>query len=177
MAAPRAADHLAGRGVGLAAARRAVDELGGELRLASVPGEGFRAALLVPVRLTIQEAFVVDAGGSTFAVPVGNVREIRDAWNIPDDIDRPVPLAHALGMRGGDPEARTALIVEASGISGALLVSRVEDRREIVVRPLGAPLEGISPWAGATPLREGGLALVVDPVRLLRDAQRTPTRA
>jgi two-component system chemotaxis sensor kinase CheA len=160
------ADHLSGRGLGLAAARAAAEELGGELALWSARGRGFRALLRLPARLTILDAFVVEGSGQLFALPAASVREIREAWNVPDDTRRVLVLAEALGVRGAGSAPDKALVVEGVAGPEALLVGRVLERREIVVRPLGPPLEGVPPWAGATPLAEGGLALVVDPARV-----------
>lgn len=70
-------------------------------------------------------------------------------------------------MRRGTPGA--ALIVEHAGAPLALTVDRVLCRQEVVVRPLGAPLDRLAPWSGAVILREGGLALLVDPLRVARD--------
>ncbi len=91
----------------------------------------------------------------------------------------PAELVEDLAMPGDGSPQRTrsigsgasgaALIVEHAGAPLALMVDRVLCRQEIVVRPLGAPLDRLAPWSGAAILREGGLALLVDPIRVARD--------
>ncbi|GAB4372234.1 MAG: hypothetical protein Kow0062_08380 [Acidobacteriota bacterium] len=166
----RRADELAGRGVGLASVRAAVERLGGRLVLASRPNQGFTATLFVPARLAITETLLVEVAGRRFAVLAAPVRAVRT----PDD---PATGPTRLGMaeRLGFPPPHDppghALLVDSGRAPVALLVDRVVEQREMIVRPLGAPLERIGPWAGAALLAEGGLALVIDPARLVESAR------
>ncbi len=160
------ADELAGRGVGLASTRAAIRSLGGRLELRSRPGEGFSATILVPARLAITDGLMVELGGRTFAVLAAPIEAVRDTADRALGVPR-VGLAERLGITPGDAPGRHALIVGSGRGKIALIVGRVIERRELVIRPLGAPLERLGPWAGAALLAEGGLALVLDPARLL----------
>ncbi len=162
-----AADHLSGRGVGLSAVRTTVERLGGALELSATPGAGFRVRMTVPTRLALVSAFVVESGGQSFALPVDAVREVRGSVHIAGA----VPLSACLGLPKAPSPGRTprgtALKLAAGPLPDALLVDGVSGPRELIVRPLGAPLDGSRlPWAGAAVLPEGGLALVLDPSRL-----------
>lgn len=160
-------DHLSGRGVGLSAVRATVERLGGSLELSGKLGHGFAVRLTVPTRLALISAFVVEAGGQSFAVPVDVVREVRASSGGSGDVH----LASCLGMPAGASHSRAprraALHLDAGGMNGTLLVDGISGPRELVVRPLGPPLDRAEmPWAGAALLPEGGLALVLDPARL-----------
>ncbi len=67
-----------GRGVGMEVVKRiAVDDLRGELSLATTPGQGTTFTLHIPLSITIVDAFSFVCGGETFVVPVSTVEEIR----------------------------------------------------------------------------------------------------
>lgn len=178
MTAQASADLLSGRGMGLGAARDAVERWGGTLRIDSAPGRGFELALTFPTRIAILPLFLVEAGGQMFGIPVSAVREIRTAGKFRRGAKEwgetaASPLNAALGGRDtyGALTARAALVV--GDPAHLLLVDRVLGRRELVCRPLGAPLEAHPCLTGAALLAEGGLALVVDPAAIVRRLERT----
>ncbi len=166
------AGHLGGRGVGLSTVRDELTRLGGSLQLDGGLGEGFVATLRLPARVAVLEAFLVEAGGQVFAIPVADVREVVSTGATAGAETR--PLAAALGL----PEEATplALVVEEEGRLIEIPVERVLGRREVLLRPLGAPLDLCAPWAGAAALPDGRLALVVDLARLERLVSATMAR-
>lgn len=180
-----AADGLAGRGVGLSAARAEIERLGGSLRLRRRSGPGLTAEVRVPLGLAVLDAFLVQTRGRTFAVPVGAVREVHreDGSEGPrgSPPERVLDLAEGLGLDGREggsgAAARCLLVVETAGAPAALAVERVLSRAEVVVRPLGPPLESVPPWTGAALLPWGGLALVLDPLRVTPTARAIPADA
>jgi len=76
-------------------------------------------------------------------------------------------LDHELGIRNGVDLGRGSNIVVLQGDDRqfGLVVAGVEDSQEIVVKPLGKLLEGL-PFAGATILGDGRIALILDVFRL-----------
>lgn len=67
---------MSGRGVGLDAARRRVQMLGGQLEMSSVKGEGTRARIELPLTTAIVEALMVGIDDEVYALPLEHVREI-----------------------------------------------------------------------------------------------------
>jgi two-component system chemotaxis sensor kinase CheA len=67
---------ISGRGVGLDAVERTIHELGGEIHIASVKGEGTRFEFLVPTTLVMLSAFVVRAGDWRYAINVSQIIEL-----------------------------------------------------------------------------------------------------
>ncbi|MBI3651520.1 MAG: chemotaxis protein CheA [Acidobacteria bacterium] len=67
---------VSGRGVGLNAAERTVYELGGEIRVASQPGQGTTFEIAVPTTLVMISAFIVRAAEWLYAVNVGQIVEL-----------------------------------------------------------------------------------------------------
>jgi two-component system chemotaxis sensor kinase CheA len=75
----RVVTDVSGRGVGMDAVRRAVDEMNGTLRVRSTPGAGTTVSITLPLTMAIIGAVVVEAAGSTYAIPMSAVREIVKA--------------------------------------------------------------------------------------------------
>jgi two-component system, chemotaxis family, sensor kinase CheA len=182
-----------GRGVGMDVVKRiAVDELRGELSLATTPGKGTTFTLHIPLSITIVDAFSFVCGGETFVVPVSTVEEIREidltktvrgpdrrkssrgepdrrrAPRASDMIERrgqAVPvlaLDDLLGLPVSDGSVRKAIIVRRNGEAFAFAVDRMLGQQEVVVRPLEDALVRVTGISGTTDLGDGRPTLVLD---------------
>ncbi len=69
--------ELAGRGVGLDVVRANLNALNGEIDIQSTRGQGTKFTLKVPLTLIISPALFVRCGGTSFALPLAVVEEIR----------------------------------------------------------------------------------------------------
>src|SRR6202790_5277673 len=69
--------ELAGRGVGLDVVRANLNVLNGEIDIQSTQGQGTKFTLKVPLTLIISPALFVRCGGTSFALPLAVVEEIR----------------------------------------------------------------------------------------------------
>jgi two-component system chemotaxis sensor kinase CheA len=58
------------------------------------------------------------------------------------------------------------IVVRASGFRYGVIVDRLFDTTEIVVKPLGRHLKGLKEYSGATILGDGAVALIIDPAGL-----------
>src|SRR6478735_1515365 len=67
---------ISGRGVGMDVVRANIEKFGGTLEIESLPGEGTRFLICVPLTLSILPSLTVEAGGQTFAIPRSYVEEI-----------------------------------------------------------------------------------------------------
>ena len=77
--APRAeVGDLSGRGVGMDAVREKIRELGGEVTVTSVQGEGTVNEIRLPLTLAIMSALFVEAGDQPFGIPLA-ARRAHDA--------------------------------------------------------------------------------------------------
>jgi len=170
----------AGRGVGMDVVRTNVGRLNGDVEIATEPGAGTRFTLRLPLTVLVTEALLVRAAGEVLAVPLNAVHVIamlgpaaRRAGPEGDAAlveGRWVPLVHlddALGRPPASPPASLpVLALRGGGGLFACAVEQVLHRAEIVVKPLGAFLDGIGPYAGATVSPDGRVTLLLDPARL-----------
>ena len=79
--------------------------------------------------------------------------------------------AAAAGRDGTEPLPRcplTVLAYQVNGTRAALAVERILGRGDLVVRPLGQPLERLRKYSGAALLDDGSLALILDMANLGR---------
>jgi len=175
-----AASLTAGRGIGLDVVRAAVADLGGAIALESAVGRGTRVTLRLPLTMAATEALLVRAGGEVFALPAAVVAGVRRLER-PRSLEAParetveldgrpvrlVDLARALGLQGTAPRAGGPVLLVAVGAQGlGLAVDEVLAREDVVVRRLGAFLDGVGPYRGATVAGDGRVVLVLDPERL-----------
>ena len=80
------------------------------------------------------------------------------------------PLHDKLGIAPDQaPRAPMILVCPSPWGPKGLEVDAVLDRREIVVRPLPEPLDGVPAYAGATCLPDGSIALLLDVPALVGD--------
>jgi two-component system, chemotaxis family, sensor kinase CheA len=173
------ATATSGRGMGMDIARRiAVDELGGEMFLETEVGKGSRFILRVPLTVTIVDAFVFEAAGQRYAVPVSTVEEIfeldvaratrtpalRGKASLVQRRGEALPVVQLASLlRVEDPGvAAKALVIRRGGEPMGFAVQRMIGQQEVVIRPLEDPLVRVPGITGATDLGDGKPTLVLD---------------
>lgn len=77
---------MAGRGVGLDVVERAVEQLGGEMRVWSATARATTFEMVVPVALALSSALVVSSSGHSYCVDSGHIAET--CMVAPEDIRR-----------------------------------------------------------------------------------------
>jgi two-component system chemotaxis sensor kinase CheA len=171
---------LSGRGVGMDAVREKIRELGGEVTVTSVQGEGTVNEIRLPLTLAIMSALLVEAGEQPFGIPLQRVeRTMRLDDNPVRSVagrkmlvlkDEALPLRRAVDVFGGaaggaDGRAGTdthVVIVRGQEGSIALSVSKLIGQRELVTRPLPPNVAQEAAVSGAAVLSNGDIVLLAD---------------
>lgn len=182
----------AGRGVGLDAVRAKLRGLRGEVRVESVPGEGSRFRILLPLTVVISDVLLLRSGGLTFGLPLSAVREVRqlEAGVCPEgevahyrsadgDLQPALPLDHLLGVPSllAPGAARPLAVVEAGERQYGLAVDEIVGKEEAVLKSLGSFLDGAGPYAGAVLTGAGDIVLILDPLALRAYQSSAPAPA
>jgi two-component system, chemotaxis family, sensor kinase CheA len=188
----RAADEGSGRGVGLDVVQRMVRSFGGHLSLETTPGQGSIFRLRLPLSLVIMEVLLVQVGQERYAIPrngVLRVLEINPAEIVPMEGGELVPaggdyyILHRLGQlvrccgnHRPSPGKLFGLVPDIMDQPGGerrhiVVVDRVVELREVVVRTLSDPYLAIPGVAGATEQSDGRVVLILDLQVLLRAAE------
>ncbi|MCW3023824.1 MAG: chemotaxis protein CheA [Conexibacter sp.] len=171
---------LSGRGVGMDAVRDKIRELGGEVTVTSVVGEGTVTEIRLPLTLAIMSALLVEAGGRPFGIPLQRVERTMRLDDHPIRSvagrqmlvlkDEALPLRRAVDVFGAaagnaaDAEAPDTHVVIVRGLerSLALSVSKLIGQRELVTRPLPPNVAQDAAVSGAAVLSDGGIVLLAD---------------
>lgn len=170
----------AGRGVGLDAVRTKLRSLRGEIRVATVAGQGTKFRIALPLTVAITDALMLKVGGQTFGLPLTVVREIRQIassdfthegearYRSPEgDLQPAFRLENLLGVEGAATSAQRPLVVVAAGDrSYGLAVDELVGKEEAVFKTLGRFLEGAGPYGGAMLTGAGEIVLILDPAML-----------
>lgn len=173
---------LSGRGVGMDVVRSAVERVGGRVTIDSRPGLGATVRLLLPFSVMLTHVMTVEAGGQMFGIPFDAVVE---TLSIPmEDVagvgagraivrrNRTLPVFELADLlKVGERRAgREAVIVVATvaGHLGGLLVDRLGERMEVMLKPLDGLLTGLPGIAGTTILGDGRVLLVLDLAEVLQ---------
>lgn len=168
---------LSGRGVGMDAVREKIRELGGEVTVTSVQGEGTVNEIRLPLTLAIMSALLVEAGEQPFGIPLQRVeRTMRLEDNPVRSVagrkmlvlkDEALPLHRAVDVFGNaaggtDTPDTHVVIVRGQEGSIALSVSKLIGQRELVTRPLPPNVAQEATVSGAAVLSNGDIVLLAD---------------
>ena len=174
----RQVTSISGRGVGMDVVRSNIEKFGGSLEIESLPGEGTRFLICVPLTLSILPSLTVEAGGQTFAIPRSYVEEIvstsggqlefaqigeRRYVTFRDRRLACVGLDTALGLVERDTDDSLFVILRLGwGDLYALAVDRIFDHQELVIKPLAPGIMQSGLFVGCTQLDDGTPVLVLD---------------
>jgi two-component system chemotaxis sensor kinase CheA len=174
-------DRASGRGFGMAVVRKAVQELGGVMRMTSTPGTGTRFSVDLPLTLAITDALIARVGGQMFAVPQSTVREVveiessavraLESGEVAPYRGSALPVIRLSSMLGipQSTDGRFHAFVIGTGASAVgLLADRIVGQREIVVRAIADPLIRVEGVSGATDLGDGRAVLILDTAAIAR---------
>jgi two-component system, chemotaxis family, sensor kinase CheA len=173
----KAVTEMSGRGVGMDVVKRNVSKLSGMIDIHTELGVGSTFALTLPITLAIIKALVVESGGQVFAIPLSSVLEIlqatadqvetiegREVMAVREDTVPLLRLTRAFNLstdHGSD--AFYVILVGIAERRLGIMVDRLKDQQEIVIKPLGKRFSETPGIAGATELGDRrGVVLVLD---------------
>ncbi len=179
---------VSGRGVGMDVVKTNIERISGTIDLQSCPGQGTTVRIKIPLTLAIIPALVVTNDGDRYAIPQVSLLELvrLDGTEAKSRIEY-VHGAPVYRLRGKllplvylserlevskDSTGTTAtnyddgviniVVLRANDRQFGLVVDKVNDTEEIVVKPLSRQLKGLSEFAGATIMGDGTIALILD---------------
>ena len=172
--------NISGRGVGMDVVKTNIEKIGGVVDLYSDAGQGTTIKIKIPLTLAIIPALIASSGGERFAIPQVSLLELvrlegdesrraiekfhgAPVYRLRGNLLPLVYLNRELKLRESDTHSGINIVVlQADGRQFGLVVDEINDTEEIVVKPLGKQLKGISCFAGATIMGDGRVALILD---------------
>ncbi|MFL5257984.1 MAG: chemotaxis protein CheA, partial [Rhodopila sp.] len=182
---------VSGRGVGMDVVKTNIEKIGGTIDLKSTPGQGTMFTVKIPLTLAIVSALIVEAAKERFAIPQISVVELvrarrdgnaADGESIIERInDTPVlrlrnrllPLVSLtelleLGVEQTDDTAAHIVVAQVGQYMMGIIVDRVFDTEEIVVKPVAPILRHVTMFSGNTILGDGSVIMILDPNGIAR---------
>ena len=175
---------VSGRGVGMDVVRTNIEKIGGTIELQSKLGRGSKFIIKIPLTLAIVSALIVEACGERFAIPQLSVIELVRAsaeseHRIEEVQGTPVlrlrnrllplvSLERLLNLERPASDTRSSketfiVVAQVGTYTFGILVDRVFDTEEIVVKPVAPILRHISMFSGNTILGDGSVIMILDP--------------
>ena len=169
---------ISGRGVGMDVVRTNIKNLKGSVSTYSEVGKGTRFTLSLPLTLAIIDALMVNVSGQMYAIPLDAVSETtkieaerltdvkgRKAVTLRGEVLGVVELSEMLGLPRTDPlpDVLSVVVIHDNDRRLGLVVDRLLERQEIVIKPLGAYLGDLKGISGATIMGDGSVILILDP--------------
>lgn len=180
------AASLSGRGVGLDVVRETLSRLQGSVSLESSSGAGTTFAMTVPVTISVIRILTAQSGGQYVGIPTtailgtGRVKEDalkelegRPVLSLKGEPVRWVNLEDVLGFA---PTPRTEtrawnyVLIKVDGRQVAVASDDLLDETEVILKPLGFPLDNHEGVAGATIRPDGSVQVVLDLAVLARQS-------
>ena len=179
-----AVTSVSGRGVGMDVVKTNLERIGGIVELRSREGRGTTFTIKIPLTLAIAAALIVESGGERFAIPQNGVLELVRVGNgdgpkvemiksapvlrLRDRLLPLVPLAPLLQLDGEPGETSFVVVTQVGSQVFGIVVDRVFDTEEIVVKPVAPILRDLTMFSGNTILGDGSVIMILDPNGIAR---------
>ncbi len=179
--------NVSGRGVGMDVVKTNVEKIGGMLDIQSTMGKGTTLRIKIPLTLAIIPALIVTTASDRYAIPQVSLLELvrlegeqvkksieyvhgAPVYRLRGKLLPLVDLSERLGVVPPDADMRQSfedrivniVVLRANDRQYGLVVDKVNDTAEIVVKPLSRQLKGIGEYAGTTIMGDGSVALILD---------------
>ena len=152
---------------------------------------GTTIKIKIPLTLAIVPR-IITADGDRYAIPQVNLLELvrlenqvakpavewiqgAPVYRLRGQLLPLVSLREQLGLAGsgltGQEESLNIVVLKADDRQFGLIVDRINDSEEIVVKPLGKQLKQVPIYAGTTIMGDGRVALILDVLGLAHSAK------
>jgi two-component system chemotaxis sensor kinase CheA len=184
---------VSGRGVGMDVVRTNIEKIGGTVSLSSTVGKGSTFHIKIPLTLAIVSVLLVETADQKFAVPQINVVELvrvgLDSDYVVETLnqskvlrlrDRLLPLLSlrdVLHLPAQEGDEAYIVVLRIGSTDFGLVVDKIHDTEEIVVKPVAKVLGELDVYSGNTILGDGSVIMILDPGGLARAVGELDTGA
>lgn len=174
--------NVSGRGVGMDVVKTNIEKIGGTVDVQSRSGQGTSIKIKIPLTLAIIPALIVSSDGDRYAIPQVSLLELvrlEDAkatngiewiqgapvYRLRGQLLPLVYLRNELKLGKHEEPGNNSVnivVLRAEDRQFGLIVDRINDSEEIVVKPLSTQLKGVPVYSGTTIMGDGRVALILD---------------
>ncbi len=174
---------LSGRGVGMDVVKKAIDNLGGSVKIDSQSGQGTTITLKIPLTLAIIDGLLVKIADFSFVIPLSAVEDCvelskqdveqahgRNILKIGESLLPYVNLREMFMIEGEPPELQQIVTTQSEGHKVGFVIDQVTGQLQTVIKSLGKMYRDVEGVSGATILGDGTVALILDILKLTQKA-------
>jgi two-component system, chemotaxis family, sensor kinase CheA len=169
---------VSGRGVGMDVVKKNIAALRGRVDIQSESGRGSTFSIRLPLTMAIIEGMVIRVGNERYIIPTLSITTSFRPQK--QDLNTVVKKGEMVSLHGNllplfrlskifklknsvtDATQGLAVVVESDGHQVALLTDELLGQQQIVIKSLGAALQGIPGISGGAILPDGHVGLILD---------------
>jgi len=175
--------EISGRGVGMDIVKSNIAKINGSIVLESEVDKGTKFIIQLPLSLAVSQGLLVEVSGESYIIPleyiVETVKINRNSIHefcgkrftyLRGEVIRVEWLSEIFLTEERDTgtEELNAVILSNGAENFAVVVDKLKNEQEFVVKTLEGPLASIPGISGSTLLGNGQVVLIVNPVELLK---------
>ncbi|WP_321533206.1 chemotaxis protein CheA [uncultured Desulfuromonas sp.] len=169
---------ISGRGVGMDVVKQNLEKIKGKVDVDSIPGQGTKIKLRIPLTLAIIDGMLVRVGTARCIVPILSIKEAfrpqPDAITVTPDNEElvrvrenffPVVRLHELletTPEHSDLVEAILIVLEYQGRSICLMVDEIMGQQQTVIKGLSEYIGNVRGCSGCTILGNGDVSLILD---------------
>jgi len=171
--------EISGRGVGMDVVKRKIQELHGDIQIASTTGIGTLFTIKLQQTISIIDTLLIRCGTSFFAIPLSEIENCQLPTNNNflsrqnrqlDYMDELVPytnLRDEFQCYSAKEEHQRIIIINRNEHKHAIITDEIIGEYQAVIKPLGKAFNDIKCIYGASILGSGEIALLIDTEKLI----------
>ncbi len=181
--------EYSGRGVGMDVVVKDIQSVGGRLEIDSEEGFGSEMTLVIPLTLAIISGIVVEVGKFSFVLETTSVKEFVKVGE--DAVVKEPSGEEYIVLRGecypfmrlsdrynlsevnDKVDDGIVVVLEHEGREACILIDRLLQEQEIVVKPIPSYIKKVQGLSGCTQLGDGSIALILDVAGLVQNEERS----
>ncbi|WP_186843805.1 chemotaxis protein CheA [Acetobacterium tundrae] len=178
--------EVSGRGVGMDIVKSNITKINGKVTIESEVDKGTKMTIQLPLSLAVSRGLIVEVDHETYIFPLDNIVEtVKINRNSIHEFNGKfftylrgeaigiewLSKIFSTGKRDNKKEEMNAVIVSNGFENYAIVVDKLRNEQEFVVKTLEGHLAAIPGISGSTLLGNGQVVLIVNPVDLLKLAE------
>jgi two-component system chemotaxis sensor kinase CheA len=175
--------EISGRGVGLDIVRNNIEKLNGSVHLSTQVNKGTTFTIKLPLTIAVFRGLMISIADSVFIIPMSSVietKKIQDSdistilgenvMRLRNHIIPIIPIDKLLKeqVNKTNNKGNYVVVVKSGERLAGIIVERLLEQQEFVIKPLGEFLGELKGIAGASILGNGHTALILDVPTIMR---------
>lgn len=177
--------EISGRGVGLDIVQTKISQLNGTVKVFSVPNQGTKITIELPITMSTLKAFIVQTSKQLFAMPMTSIKTVM--WVDDKDIytrnnsksiiinNKTVNLFYLHDLMKLPPdsdmletEKKTVILIEIENSLMGIIVDKILGDQNILQKKLEPPIVKLKNISGITTLANGDICLILNLTELYK---------